>query len=205
MLSGLLPFGSIFIEMYFVFTSFWNYKYYYVYVSVANATPHAADLAWCALARAGGRPGVTSCAWAQGFMLLVFLILLIVAVCVTIVSTYFLLNAEDYRWHWTSISSAASTAFYVYIYAVYYFFAKTKMSGVFQTTFYFGYMLMFCIGIALVTGSIGFLSANAFAKRIYKVRPRPLVFPRRTVPRASTLADTRLRLCLLVRLVRAGS
>jgi transmembrane 9 superfamily protein 3 len=30
-LSGLLPFGSIFIEMYFIFTSFWNYKYYYVY------------------------------------------------------------------------------------------------------------------------------------------------------------------------------
>jgi hypothetical protein len=24
--GGLLPFGSIFIEMYFVFTSFWNYK-----------------------------------------------------------------------------------------------------------------------------------------------------------------------------------
>jgi transmembrane 9 superfamily protein 3 len=26
LLGGLLPFGSIFIEMYFVFTSFWNYK-----------------------------------------------------------------------------------------------------------------------------------------------------------------------------------
>lgn len=25
-LGGLLPFGSIFIEMYFIFTSFWNYK-----------------------------------------------------------------------------------------------------------------------------------------------------------------------------------
>lgn len=134
MLSGLLPFGSIFIEIYFVFTSFWNYKYYYVY----------------------------------GFMLLVFVILLIVSVCVTIVSTYFLLNAEDYRWHWTAISSAASTAFYVYIYAIYYFFTKTKMSGVFQTTFYFGYTLMFCIGIGLVTGSIGFLAANTFVKRIYK-------------------------------------
>ena len=24
--GGLLPFGSIFIEMYFIFTSFWNYK-----------------------------------------------------------------------------------------------------------------------------------------------------------------------------------
>eukprot|EP01064_Diplonema_japonicum_P002849 TRINITY_DN11842_c0_g1_i2.p1 TRINITY_DN11842_c0_g1~~TRINITY_DN11842_c0_g1_i2.p1 ORF type:complete len:576 (+),score=145.41 TRINITY_DN11842_c0_g1_i2:58-1785(+) len=29
--GGILPFGSIFIELYFVFTSFWNYKYYYVY------------------------------------------------------------------------------------------------------------------------------------------------------------------------------
>ena len=29
--GGLLPFGSIFIEMYFVFTSFWAYKIYYVF------------------------------------------------------------------------------------------------------------------------------------------------------------------------------
>ena len=29
--AGILPFGSIFIEMYFVFTSFWSYKFYYVY------------------------------------------------------------------------------------------------------------------------------------------------------------------------------
>jgi len=49
---------------YFIFTSFWAYKIYYVY----------------------------------GFMLLVFLILIVVTVCVTIVCTYFLLNAEDYRW-----------------------------------------------------------------------------------------------------------
>lgn len=33
---------------------------------------------------------------------------------------------QDYRWHWTSIASAASTAFYVYLYSLYYFFAKTK-------------------------------------------------------------------------------
>eukprot|EP00466_Bigelowiella_natans_P018981 jgi/Bigna1/55590/estExt_Genewise1Plus.C_640042 len=29
--GGVLPFGSIFIEMYYAFTSFWNYKFYYVY------------------------------------------------------------------------------------------------------------------------------------------------------------------------------
>ena len=28
--AGLLPFGSIFVELWFIFTSFWNYKFYYV-------------------------------------------------------------------------------------------------------------------------------------------------------------------------------
>lgn len=64
LLGGILPFGSISIEMYFIFTSFWTFKIYYVY----------------------------------GFMLLVFLIAVAVTVCVTIVCTYMLLNAEDYRW-----------------------------------------------------------------------------------------------------------
>lgn len=63
LLGGLLPFGSMFIEMYFVFTSFWNYKFYYVY----------------------------------GFMMLVYIMLIIVTMCTSVVGTYFLLNAEDYR------------------------------------------------------------------------------------------------------------
>jgi transmembrane 9 superfamily protein 3 len=129
-LGGILPFGSIFIEMYFIFTSFWHYKYYYVY----------------------------------GFMLLVYIILVVVTVCVTIVSTYFLLNSEDYRWQWVSYFSASSTAFYVFLYAVYYFFAKTHMSGFFQTCFYFGYMGMFCIGLGITTGERKFFVYFPFLK-----------------------------------------
>lgn len=30
-IAGVLPFGSIFIEMYFILTSLWGYMYYYVY------------------------------------------------------------------------------------------------------------------------------------------------------------------------------
>ncbi|KAG0483050.1 hypothetical protein HPP92_011134 [Vanilla planifolia] len=134
LMGGLLPFGSIFIEMYFVFTSFWNYKVYYVY----------------------------------GFMLLVFLILIVVTVCVTIVGTYFLLNAENYHWQWTSFFSAASTAAYVYLYSVYYYFVKTKMSGFFQTTFYFGYTLMFCLGLGILCGAVGYLGSSLFVRRIYR-------------------------------------
>ncbi|KAH9751370.1 transmembrane 9 superfamily member 1 [Citrus sinensis] len=134
MMGGLLPFGSIFIEMYFVFTSFWNYKVYYVY----------------------------------GFMLLVFVILIIVTVCVTIVGTYFLLNAENYHWQWTSFFSAASTAVYVYLYSIYYYYVKTKMSGFFQTSFYFGYTLMFCLGLGILCGAVGYLGSNLFVRRIYR-------------------------------------
>lgn len=90
--------------------------------------------------------------YVYGFMLLVFLILLIVTICVTIVGTYFLLNAENYHWQWTSFFSAASTALYVYIYSIYYYHVKTKMSGFFQTSFYFGYTLMFCLGLGILCG-----------------------------------------------------
>jgi len=133
MLAGLLPFGSIFIEMYFVFTSFWAYKIYYVY----------------------------------GFMFLVCSILAIVTICVNIVCIYFLLNSEDYRWQWTSFFSAASTAVYVYLYSIYYFLFKTKMYGVFQTTFYFSYMGLFCLLLGLMCGSIGYTGSAMFVKKIY--------------------------------------
>ncbi|CRL02640.1 CLUMA_CG015777, isoform A [Clunio marinus] len=133
LLGGILPFGSIFIEMYFIFTSFWAYKIYYVY----------------------------------GFMLLVFLILIVVTICVTIVCTYFLLNAEDYRWQWTSFLSGASTAIYVYIYAFYYFFFKTKMYGLFQTVFYFGYMALFSGALGIICGTVGYVGTTYFVRKIY--------------------------------------
>ncbi|CAN4097995.1 unnamed protein product [Withania somnifera] len=135
LVGGLLPFASIFIEMYFIFASFWTYMvHYHVY----------------------------------GFMLLVFIVLIIVTVCVTILGTYFMLNAENYHWQWTSIFSAASTALYVYLYAIYYYLAKTNMSGLFQISFYFGYTLMFCLGVGILCGAVGYLSSNLFVRRIFR-------------------------------------
>lgn len=96
--------------------------------------------------------------YVYGFMLLVFVILIIVTVCVTIVGTYFLLNAENYHWQWTSFFSAASTGLYVLFYSVYYYYVKTKMSGFFQTSFYFGYTLMFCLGLGILCGKSLFLA-----------------------------------------------
>ncbi|KAL1923231.1 uncharacterized protein VTP21DRAFT_9607 [Calcarisporiella thermophila] len=132
--GGILPFGSIFIEMYFIFSSFWEYKIYYVY----------------------------------GFMLLVYMMLLVVSACVTIVSVYFLLNAEDHRWHWMSLLTCGSAAIYVYLYSVYYFFNKTTMNGMFQTSFYFGNTAVVCFALFEVLGYVGHTAANLFVRKIYK-------------------------------------
>ena len=45
-------------------------------------------------------------------------------------------------------------ALYVFLYSVHYFFMKTKMTGFFQTAFYFGYTLMFCLGKRQATFSL---------------------------------------------------
>lgn len=133
-LAGLLPFGGIFIELYFIFTSFWNYKYYYVY----------------------------------GFALMVLVILTVVTLCVAVVGTYMLLNAEDHLWQWNSIFSGLSTGLYIFLYAFYYFHYHTKMSGVMQTAYYFGYTFLLCVVAGLVCASLAFTGASFFIHKIYR-------------------------------------
>lgn len=41
------------------------------------------------------------------------------------------------------------------LYSVHYFVMKTKMTGFFQTAFYFGYTLMFCLGEGAPRGAAG--------------------------------------------------
>jgi len=133
-LAGVLPFGAIFIELYFIFTSYWNYKFYYVY----------------------------------GFMLLVYIILAIVTMCSTIVAIYFLLNAENYHWQWSSLLSGGASGFYVFLYSLYYFYFKTNMTGLLQTCFYFGYMGLQSMAMSLLCGTFGFMATNWFVHVIFR-------------------------------------
>lgn len=131
--AGILPFASIVIELYFVFTSFWGYRFYFVY----------------------------------GFMLAIFLILLLVTACSAIVVTYAILNGEDHRWHWAAFGAGASSAVYVFMYATYYFLFRTSMHGLLQTSVYFGYTILGCAALAMATGTVGYASASIFVRAIY--------------------------------------
>jgi transmembrane 9 superfamily protein 3 len=111
-------------------------------------------------------------------MLIVFVVLIIVTVCVSVVSTYILLNNEgmylyhfhfvilirlDYRWQWVSFFSCASTSVYTFIYSVFYYSRMSKMNGFFQTSFYFGYILIICFGFALFLGICLLILVNYFS------------------------------------------
>lgn len=45
------------------------------------------------------------------------------------------------------------------------------MSGFFQLAFYFGYTAMFCLGLALVCGAVGYWAAALFVRTIYRWGP----------------------------------
>uniref|UniRef100_A0A7S4AJS8 Transmembrane 9 superfamily member n=2 Tax=Pseudo-nitzschia australis TaxID=44445 RepID=A0A7S4AJS8_9STRA len=133
-LSGLLSFGSIFIELYYVLTSLWNYKFYHVY----------------------------------GFLFGVYAILTIVVGMTSIIVVYFCLNAENYLWQWTAFGSGASTSAYVFLYGVYYYIFKTQMHGTLQFCFYFGYMALISINMALLCGTLGHFAASRFVRAIFQ-------------------------------------
>jgi transmembrane 9 superfamily protein 3 len=132
--GGLIAFTTIFVELYYVLTSFWNYRFYYVY----------------------------------GFLFLIFVMLLLVAACASVVVMYMLLNGEDHKWQWIAFGTGASTGIYVFIESWFFYMTRTRMSGFFMFTFYFGYTSLMCCGIALVCGAVTFSAGKFFVTAIYR-------------------------------------
>ena len=65
-LGGILPFGAMFIELFYVMNSVWSNRVFYVF----------------------------------GFLLVVYLILMLTCTLVTIILCYIMLCAENYNWYW---------------------------------------------------------------------------------------------------------
>ncbi|PIO23161.1 hypothetical protein AB205_0040540 [Aquarana catesbeiana] len=90
LMAGILPFGAMFIELFFIFSAIWENQFYYLF----------------------------------GFLFLVFIILVVSCSQISIVMVYFQLCAEDYRWWWRTFLVSGGSAFYVLVYAVFYFVNK---------------------------------------------------------------------------------
>jgi len=102
-LGGILPFGAIFIELYFIMNSLWFNRY--LSFSLVVTVTHNCFFD-------------CSIYYVFGFLFLVFSILVVTCCEVTILLCYFHLCAEDYHWWWRSFFTAGCTAFYVFIYSI---------------------------------------------------------------------------------------
>jgi len=101
-----------------------------------------------------------------GILLLAFAMLLLVAGTVTVLFTYFHLNAEDHRWWWRSFRTGSSVSAFFYAYCVY-FFLQTGMTGFLQCAFFFLYSLVVAHGIALMLGATSYYATHLFVVYIY--------------------------------------
>merc|ERR1711972_519719 len=101
-----------------------------------------------------------------GILLLAFAMLLLVAGTVTVLFTYFHLNAEDHRWWWRSFGSGGAVATFFYAYCVY-FWLQTGMNSFLQCAFFFLYSALIGYGLAFVLGSASFYATYLFVLYIY--------------------------------------
>lgn len=103
-----------------------------------------------------------------GILLCVFAILLSVGACISVALTYFLLSGEDYRWWWRSVLSTGSTGLFIFVYSVFYYRNRSSMSGLVQTSEFFGYSLLTAFVFSLMLGSVSFWASLAFIRHIYR-------------------------------------
>jgi len=131
--GGVLPFGAVFIELFFILSSIWLHQFYYVF----------------------------------GFLLLVFIILIITCAEITVVMCYFQLCADDYHWWWRAFLTSGSSAGYMFAYSIFYFFTKLEITKFVSALLYFGYMAVSALIFFLLTGTIGFYACYIFVWKIF--------------------------------------
>ncbi|KAK7704586.1 hypothetical protein SLS64_008350 [Diaporthe eres] len=102
-----------------------------------------------------------------GFLSVVSLILIVTVAETTVVTVYVQLCSENYNWWWQSFLVGGASSVWVFVYCIWYYFYKLHITGFVSSMLFFTYSFMACLVYGLLTGTVGFLSAYAFVRRIY--------------------------------------
>jgi transmembrane 9 superfamily protein 2/4 len=102
-----------------------------------------------------------------GFMAAVSLMLIVTVAEVTMVAIYLQLSSENYHWWWQSFLVGGGSSVWIFAYSVWFYFFRLHISGFASSVLFFAYSFMACCVYGLLTGTVGFLSAYAFVRRIY--------------------------------------
>jgi transmembrane 9 superfamily protein 1 len=63
--------------------------------------------------------------------------------------------------------NGGATGLFIFSYSFFYYFKRSSMSGLLQTSYFFGYSALMSYGFFMMLGFIGFFSSFAFVKYIY--------------------------------------
>ena len=118
LLTGILPFGAIFVELYFIMTSLWTSKIYYMF----------------------------------GFLFVCYGLMIITSAATTVLLVYFLLCAEDYRWHWRAFAGAGMAGGYVFLNALIFWMTRVSFGGLIGAVLYIGYSALVGFLVFILTG-----------------------------------------------------
>ncbi|EPE27877.1 hypothetical protein GLAREA_04668 [Glarea lozoyensis ATCC 20868] len=102
-----------------------------------------------------------------GFLSVVSVILILTIAEVTVVTIYIKLCSEDYNWWWHSFFVGGGSAVWVFVYCIWYYLTKLHIEGFISSLLFFSYSFIACVVYGLLCGTVGFLTAYAFVRRIY--------------------------------------
>ncbi|KIM40104.1 hypothetical protein M413DRAFT_28631 [Hebeloma cylindrosporum] len=105
--------------------------------------------------------------YAFGFLALTASVVALTTATVTILFTYFLLCAEEYRWHWRSFLIGGGSAFWVMAYGLFYWGSQLKLESFSSIVLYLGYLFLISLLDFLVTGTIGFIASYWVVRKLY--------------------------------------
>ncbi|KAH9949582.1 endosomal P24A protein [Amylocystis lapponica] len=105
--------------------------------------------------------------YAFGFLALTAGVVSLTTATVTILFTYFILCAEEYRWHWRAFLTGGGSAFWLLAYGVFYWASRLSLDSFSSVVLYMGYLLLLALLDFLVTGTIGFIATYWAVRRLY--------------------------------------
>lgn len=106
--------------------------------------------------------------YAFGFLTLTFIVTVVTTATVSILTCYCHLCAEDYRWHWRSFITGGASAFWLFLYGLFFCVTRLNLPDFSSQFLFLGYLLILTALDFLLFGFVGFAACYACVRRMYQ-------------------------------------